>query len=524
MVDEYRLRAEAAELELSRSERVLQEVQQTNADLKTKRAESEKQRVLLLEKLHKASHQSSSGPQKDEERQQLELENIRLTQSREILEKELAALGKSLRSQKQINADVLEELDKMRAEVSRLKQEKNFFHRDMSLQESERTELQLQELRRELTRTVDDWKDVETTKDTLEELSGQANARLEREKEKNSLLQTQVTLLEDRLDLLSQELAVFRSLDIYHTSMDAEMRQYRKAATSPLPRRGLRSVSPTDRLRTPSDRTVPGKYRGSSASEASMRNELLDDSSDDDENLARRYPPIRSERDIASEPYFLNASSTTASALGRTADKALRWGDSNHSNGDDDLGPSLALSDMSPLHNGRPSRIRDDITPSLTGSAQKGKARYGAENGAHRREPSRSPSPSGKTSSHRSERHDLGQLYRESGRGSISLVPPKHSQATYDNDVELSPVPKRESVSRPDLQLDGSLKRSSHHPVSASSRTSRGASSGEFSGREASTRIHSNLLARSSRDNSKGTSSKPSKVEFERAKRLLARR
>ncbi|CAE7832667.1 unnamed protein product, partial [Symbiodinium microadriaticum] len=171
VVDEYRLRAEAAELELSRSERMVQEAQLTTADLKAKRAESEKQRLALLEKLQSQSASTVTAAQHREGDRQLELENMRLIQSKEILEMEMDALAKSLRSQKQINAGMLEEMDRLRAELDRLQQERDLFHRDVALHESGRTELQLHELRRELAKTVDDWQDTENTKESYEELS-----------------------------------------------------------------------------------------------------------------------------------------------------------------------------------------------------------------------------------------------------------------------------------------------------------------------------------------------------------------
>ena len=115
---------------------------------------------------------------------------------------------------------------------------------------------------------------------------------------------------------------------------------------------------------------------------------------------------------------------------------------------------------------------------------------------------------------------------------------------TNQYDVEQYP-PKRESVSRPGLQLDGSLNRSSHyreHLATRSSRseieredrvstherrdaTSRDNDRGK-AGRGNSGNSDKGLLARSNHKTTTTTtvSSKPSKLEFERAKRLLARR
>jgi hypothetical protein len=584
VLDEYRLRTEAAELELSRSERLLQEQVASVTELKAKRAESERQRMALLEKLQKALTDNAAAQGREGNGRELDLEVLKLTQAKEILERELSTLTKSLRSQKQINAEQMLEIDRLRGEVDRLQQEKDFFRRDMAVHESGRTELQLQELRKELTRTVDDWKESESTRESYEQSSGEASTRLEREKEKVGLLKTQVGLLEDRLDVMSQELAVFRSLDIYHNSMDAELRSYRNAAiaaaspsiTASNRSARARSSSPISRSHSP----LGHRHFADLSSSVDRRERELDmdkakeDSSDDEayQQYRGRASGRIGEHD-GSRGGVRWAETTDdlllSSPKHRTASTSAPHVSAEE---EEDLGPALSMTDMSPSRTTGASRnhsspyhytglhnSRDDITPSLSGSAHRGSSQR-----EHRRSPSppaglRGGSPTASSRrlfdsemGGRGDRREGTTHQHEQYRGRGSPAPssrvsygdysPPYGETTHEHEQR---VPKRESLSRPGLQLDGSLTRSSHHPVSTRERVAtdnhhhhhhhsaddnyeQRAAESRSRGESESRGRTSGLLARSGYDNFKKsssiTNSKPSKVEFERAKKLLARR
>lgn len=237
-IDNWKLRAERAELELGRKERIVQEQQVLISDLKAKRAESDRQRLLLLEKA--ASPGAISTPLSREEKREEEMELIQLRQVKEILEKELNALKKSLKSQREINAEQLSEIKKLHEEMNVLKKQKDLFQMDLMKQQTSRTEHQLSELRKDISETTLNWEITEQNNQRFQDIAEKYQEMVSREQEKVVLLETQNQLLEERMEMMKQELSIFRSLDIYEATVTSEMRRYherksksRSSPTSP---------------------------------------------------------------------------------------------------------------------------------------------------------------------------------------------------------------------------------------------------------------------------------------------------
>lgn len=102
---------------------------------------------------------------------------------------------------------------------------------ELTMQQSQHAEEKLQELKVELTQTVQEFSLYEEEKKKKEHVLTSLQSEYNKEKEKNILLSMQISLLEERMKVLNQELTVFRGIDVYHVSMQAELEQYRKTST-----------------------------------------------------------------------------------------------------------------------------------------------------------------------------------------------------------------------------------------------------------------------------------------------------
>ncbi len=90
-------------------------------------------------------------------------------------------------------------------------------------------------LRKELETTVQDWGDAERKRRDREDRLVELKTGLASEQEKNSLLITQLKLVEDQLSMAKEELAVYRQLDVYEQSIGGTRggrREYRLGTPS----------------------------------------------------------------------------------------------------------------------------------------------------------------------------------------------------------------------------------------------------------------------------------------------------
>ncbi|GMI32392.1 hypothetical protein TrRE_jg4309, partial [Triparma retinervis] len=77
-------------------------------------------------------------------------------------------------------------------------------------------------LRKELETTMNDWGEAERKRRDREDRLVELKTSLVSEQEKSSLLVTQLKLVEDQLSLVREELAVYRQIDVYETSVKRE--------------------------------------------------------------------------------------------------------------------------------------------------------------------------------------------------------------------------------------------------------------------------------------------------------------
>lgn len=228
--DNYKFRADTAELEVQRLTRSLTDSEMQVEELKKKRAEADRQRTVMLERLNK-----TADPGKDRSREaylQLERDFKNMQHDNKNLGLELDTLQKSYKCLKGTNAGQTEELANLRSEIADLMQDREFFRRDVSQLERGGAERQIHGLRQDLAVTSEQWQSGEEARQSKEEDISQLTARLESEKDQADLLRAQIKLLEKRGIESAKELAIFRSLDIYQKSMAAALVQRRNNAHS----------------------------------------------------------------------------------------------------------------------------------------------------------------------------------------------------------------------------------------------------------------------------------------------------
>ena len=192
--DNFKFRADTAELEVQRLQRSVTDMEALVVDLKNKRTESDKQRTIMLERLNKmsASNNNASREPTREAFVQMEREYQNLQQEKKTLDMELSNLQKSYKYLKTTNIEQCDVLDGLRIEIADLKQEREFFRRDISQMESSRAEKQIHELRKDLAITSAEWQSSEALREQKEENLSSLNMKLESEKDQNSLLKAQV--------------------------------------------------------------------------------------------------------------------------------------------------------------------------------------------------------------------------------------------------------------------------------------------------------------------------------------------
>lgn len=140
-------------------------------------------------------------------------ESTNLKQMIPIKEKTIQELTTQLSDMRRQYEDILSVKDKLQQEIVVLEKRKN--HE------------KLNELKSDLQLTLTEFQALEQEKMTKNNLIHQLNVQMEKEKEKNVLLSMQLNLQEEKLKILTQELNVFRGIDVYHTSMQQELENYR---------------------------------------------------------------------------------------------------------------------------------------------------------------------------------------------------------------------------------------------------------------------------------------------------------
>eukprot|EP01038_Epipyxis_sp_PR26KG_P006650 gene6650-9129_t len=228
-IEDLKQQLEIHTLDLDKSKRIHQEQHQQIIDLKLKSQEIEKYKQEISSLSNKL-FQSQVALQSNDGNYEREIESLQ--QSKLTLQNEIDSMKASIESYKQVNDHSLHEIKKLHNDIESVSIDRDKFKREATLSESIRAEAQLNDLKRDLELTVNEWKNLEKEKSSKDKINNQLTADLLKEKEKSSLLKMQIGLSEERVRVLTQELQVYRSLDIYHSSMQVELQSYRNESNS----------------------------------------------------------------------------------------------------------------------------------------------------------------------------------------------------------------------------------------------------------------------------------------------------
>ena len=120
------------------------------------------------------------------------------------------------------------EMSRVRAELDSVIAERDRFKRELADKETLQAEQRLFELKHDLEQTVLEYHDLEKEKTVKDRMIQQFQSECSKEREKAALLKMQLSLLEEKLRVATQELSVYRGIDVYHSSMQVELQSYRK--------------------------------------------------------------------------------------------------------------------------------------------------------------------------------------------------------------------------------------------------------------------------------------------------------
>jgi len=147
---------------------------------------------------------------------------------RDMLQREHDVLREKINIQKQSLEQTQSENIRIRSDLEHAIIDRDRVKRDIAIKETQFNEQQLHDLKRDLEQTVTEWQGLEKEKSLKDKVIQQYKDDLRKEQEKSTLLKMQNDLLEERLKVANQELTVFRGINVYHSSMQAELQLYRK--------------------------------------------------------------------------------------------------------------------------------------------------------------------------------------------------------------------------------------------------------------------------------------------------------
>jgi chromosome segregation ATPase len=137
-----------------------------------------------------------------------------------MAQERIAALSSSLRENSNTLESVRSDLLENRREIEQRNMQESS-HRGSKAEE------QIRLLRDDLNETMSSFHEAKLHKLKEQDDLMKVMRDLAREREKCGILQTQVHSLDTKLNAARDELAIFRSLDVYHTSMQSELSHYR---------------------------------------------------------------------------------------------------------------------------------------------------------------------------------------------------------------------------------------------------------------------------------------------------------
>lgn len=148
-----------------------------------------------------------------------------LRQELEVMRKELETMRKRQQSKQQALEQVQLELQASRNNAEDAANQRDRLRQELGEAQASRQAEAVASIQADLAQTMNDWQALETENSAKDTLIRQLQAEFAKEREKAVLLKMQVDLLEERNKVATQELAVYRGLDVYHSTMQAELSQ-----------------------------------------------------------------------------------------------------------------------------------------------------------------------------------------------------------------------------------------------------------------------------------------------------------
>lgn len=223
-------------IELDRAKRVIHENTFALNDMQRQSQELSRLRDEH-EKLTK--HMQSTRSSRVLEDQEAQQEGQRAAQQRDVYKAELDNLKAASRIRAADMDKLLQENHALSDQLQQAIEDKESYRVALQEEEAHRVDVQMATLKRDLAESVNEWNDLQAEKTVKDSVIQQLQADYAKEKERVGLLGKQVNLLEQQGKYAAQQLAIYRSIDIYHSSLNAELRSYREekevSRTTPLP-------------------------------------------------------------------------------------------------------------------------------------------------------------------------------------------------------------------------------------------------------------------------------------------------
>ena len=212
-------------MEVDKGKRSTQEQHYVTSDLKIKLAEVDQLKIDNSSLTSKVNSLKMDFSVKEKELMS-RLEAVQ--HQRDMLQREHDVMREKINIQKHGLEQAQSENIRIRSDLEHAIIDRDRTKRDIALKETQFNEQQLHDLKRDLEQTVSEWQGLEKEKSLKDKVIQQYKDDLHKEHERSTLLKMQNDLLEERLKVANQELSVFRGINVYHSSMQAELQLYRK--------------------------------------------------------------------------------------------------------------------------------------------------------------------------------------------------------------------------------------------------------------------------------------------------------
>ncbi|RYH28528.1 hypothetical protein EON65_11860 [archaeon] len=152
----------------------------------------------------------------------------RVQQQLDIKATELVGIRSKLDNVEKDRQRLVQENVYLISSLEEVKKEKDQLRVQLEEEGRHKVEVQLAELKKDLAQSVTEWDDFEKEKMVKDGLIKQLQVDYTRERERSHMLQRQCSVFEEKCKVLTQELSVYRSIDVYHSTLNAELKAYKE--------------------------------------------------------------------------------------------------------------------------------------------------------------------------------------------------------------------------------------------------------------------------------------------------------